>query len=54
MLDLDPETKKTVALWRAGEDWEKKKEKKERAEERERQKAVREAAKAAAEKKERE
>jgi hypothetical protein len=50
-LEMDPNTKQVVAMWRAGEDWDSKKE---RMAERERQKAVREAAKAAAAKKERE
>jgi hypothetical protein len=48
---MDPSTEQVVAMWRAGEDWEKKKE---RMAERERRKAIREAAKAAAAKKERE
>ena len=45
MLDMDPDTKQTVAMWRAGEDWDRKKE---RTDGREFQKTVREAAKAAA------
>jgi hypothetical protein len=34
MLDMDPDTKQIVAMWRAGEDWDSKKE---RTAERERQ-----------------